>query len=103
MTKTHKMTKTEIKNVIILQMTKTYKMTRGGRIKLIHRCIAILSPTILDRFWVLMNLWCHGKENTQFLNGLRSDNLKYWKHSLFVVYAPLYYLLLGCMFWSYIS
>ncbi len=48
MTKTHKITTTEIKNVIILQMTKTYKMTRGGRIKLIHHA----SPFSLQRFWI---------------------------------------------------
>ncbi len=31
------------------------------------------------------------KENhSQFLNGKRSDNLKYWKHSLFVVSMLLF-------------
>ncbi len=31
------------------------------------------------------------KNHLQFLNGKRSDNLKYWKHSLFVIYVSMFH------------
>ncbi len=38
------------------------------------------------------------EEKSQFLNGKRSDNLKYWKHSLFVMFLCSSLLFATCLY-----